>query len=39
MSNIDYIKRVLIGLADSRKMAKDLVDRRKNWKKLTVSRK
>ena len=32
-------KRVSMGLTDKRKTAKNLVDRRKNWKILTVSRK
>ena len=32
-------KRVLVGLTDRRKTAKNLVDSRKNWKILTVSRK
>ena len=32
-------KRVLMGLTDSRKTAKNLVDSSKNWKTLTVSRK
>ena len=32
-------KRVLMGLTDRRKTAKNLVDSRKNWKNLTVSRK
>ena len=31
--------RVLMGLTDRRKKAKKLVDSRKNWKVLTVSRK
>ena len=31
--------RVSIGLTDRRKKAKNLVDSRKNWKILTVSRK
>ena len=31
--------RVLMGLTDRRKKAKKLVDNRKNWKVLTVSRK
>ena len=33
------VKRVLMGLTDRRKTAKNLVDSRKNWKILTVSRK
>ena len=33
------IKRVSMGLTDRRKTAKNLVDSRKNWKILTVSRK
>ena len=33
------LKRVLMGLTDRRKTAKNLVDSRKNWKVLTVSRK
>ena len=32
-------KRVSMGLTDSRKTAKNLVDSRKNWNILTVSRK
>ena len=32
------IPRVLMGLTDRRKTAKNLVDSRKNWKILTVSR-
>ena len=32
-------KRVSMGLTDRRKTAKNLVDSRKNWKILTVSRK
>ena len=32
-------KRVLMGLTDRRKTTKNLVDSRKNWKILTVSRK
>ena len=31
-------RRVLMELTDRRKTAKNLVDRRKNWKILTVSR-
>ena len=31
--------RVLMGLTDRRKTVKNLVDSRKNWKILTVSRK
>ena len=31
--------RVLMGLTDRRKTTKNLVDSRKNWKILTVSRK
>ena len=34
-----FVKRVLMGLTDRRKTAKNLVDSRKNWKILTVSRK
>ena len=34
-----YEKRVLMGLTDRRKTAKNLVDSRKNWKILTVNRK
>ena len=33
------VQRVLMGLADRRKTAKNLADSRKNWKILTVSRK
>ena len=32
-------RRVLMGLTDRRKTAKNLVDSRKNWKILTVNRK
>ena len=35
----DDIWRVSMGLTDRRKTAKNLVDSRKNWKILTVSRK
>ena len=34
-----YYKRVLMGLTDRRKTSINLVDSRKNWKILTVSRK
>ena len=34
-----FYVRVSIGLTDKRKTAKNLVDSRKNWKILTVSRK
>ena len=41
VSGMDFIqyKRVSMGLTDCRKTAKNLVDSRKNWKILTVSRK
>ena len=34
-----FFLRVLMGLTDRRKTVKNLVDSRKNWKILTVSRK
>ena len=36
---IGCLPRVSMGLSDRRKTAKNLVDSRKNWKFLTVSRK
>ena len=39
VSLADTNRGVLMGLTDRRKTAKNLVDSRKNWKILTVSRK
>ena len=39
MTRTLYYLRVLMGLTDRRKTAKNLADSRKNWKILTVSRK